>query len=388
MLRTRRTQTNTHYIMTKITQTHRKKFITSLIALGVLAGGFAVPRIVEAATYQQQIDALSAQNADTRGDLNQLGNEAASLQDAIARLNGEIANLQAQIIASEAKRVETVAKIAEAEAELARQKTSLGESLKAMYVDGQMSSLEQLATSKGLEEFADQEQYQLSAQNKIQRTLKTIKELQAKLATEKANLERMIANLQEMRGRVAAQQAEQARLLSLNQAQQSELDGQIKANNSKISNLRSLQAAENARLGGGGGGRGVPGGGGYPWGFVSYPSSQVDPWGMYKRECVSYTAWKVSSSGRYMPYWGGRGNAKQWDDNARAAGMKVTSTPSAQTVAVSNAGTWGHVMWVESVAGDGSIFVSDYNQQFDGNYRTYWISADKVAARGLVFIHF
>lgn len=365
-----------------------KRALAGLVVFGFVVGGFAVPRLVEAATYQQQIEALNNRNADSRGDLNQLGSEAANLQDAIARLNAEIASLQSQIAASEAKRVETIAKIAEAEVELARQKTSLGESLKAMYVDGQMSSLEQLATSKGLEEFADQEQYQLSAQNKIQRTLATIKELQAKLATEKVNLERMIANLQEMRQRVFAQQAEQARLLSLNQTQQAELDGQIKANSSKISQLRSLQAAENARLLGGGSGRGTPGGGGYPWGFVSYPSSQVDPWGMYKRECVSYTAWKVSNSGKYMPNWGGRGNAKQWDDNARAAGMNVSNTPSAQTVAVSNAGTWGHVMWVESVAGDGAIFVSDYNQQFDGNYRTYWISADKVAARGLVFIQF
>jgi surface antigen len=195
----------------------------------------------------------------------------------------------------------------------------------------------------------------------------------------------MIANLQEMRSRVAAQQAEVSRLLALNQAQQAELDSQIRANKSEIDKLRLRQEAENERLGGS---RGVPGGGGYPWGHVAYPSSLIDDWGMYKRECVSYTAWKVASAGRYMPYWGGRGNAKQWDDNARAAGMNVTSTPSPETVAVSNAGTWGHVMWVESVSGDGSIYVSDYNQQFDGNYRAYWISADVVAARGLVFIHF
>lgn len=383
---TRQHMTNTKYLKSK----KLKRIATGLLAAGVLVGAFVVPPIVQAATYQQQIDALNAQNSDKRGDLNNLGSEAANLQDAIARLNGEIANLQTQIAASEAKRLETVAKIAEAEAELARQKTSLGESLKAMYVDGQMSSLEQLATSKDLSEFADQEQYQLSAQNKIQKTLATIKSLQAKLATEKLNLERMIANLQDMRNRVAVQQAEQVRLLSLNQAQQSELDGQIKANSSKIANLRQQQAAENARLfaSSGGAGRGIPGGGGYPWGYVSYPSSQVDPWGMYKRECVSYTAWKVASSGKYMPYWGGRGNAKQWDDNARAAGMKVTTAPAAQTVAVSNAGTWGHVMWVESVSGDGSILVSDYNQQFDGNYRSYWISAGTVAARNLQFVHF
>ena len=89
-----------------------------------------------------------------------------------------------------------------------------------------------------------------------------------------------------------------------------------------------------------------------------------------------------------MPYWGGRGNANQWDDNARAAGIPVTSNPAPNTVAVSNGGTWGHVMWVEQVAGDGSIYVSDYNQQLDGNYRAYWIDADRLAGKGLVYIHF
>ncbi len=160
-----------------------------------------------------------------------------------------------------------------------------------------------------------------------------------------------------------------------------------------MTDLRSQQAAENARLFGDSESvpRGIPGGGGYPglWAFAPI-DKYLDNWGMYSRQCVSYTAWKVDASGREMPKWGklGKGNAKQWDDNARAAGIPTDSNPRVGDVAVSNAGTWGHVMWVESVAGDGAIFVSDYNQQFDGNYRSYWISADKVSARGLVFIHF
>ncbi len=109
---------------------------------------------------------------------------------------------------------------------------------------------------------------------------------------------------------------------------------------------------------------------------------------MYNRECVSWTAFKVYSSGRYMPYWGGIGNANQWDNNARAAGIPVDSNPRVGDVAVSHGGTYGHVMYVESVAGDGSIYVSDYNQQYDGLYREYWISAETVSKKSLVFIHF
>jgi peptidoglycan DL-endopeptidase CwlO len=365
------------------------KRMAILAVLGVSAAALAATPMVYAATLQEQINALSKEQSDKVSNKNQLGVTANSLQDAIGKLQAEIANLQTQIGTNEQKRDEVQAQITKAEADLAHQRTALGESLKAMYVDGSISSLEMLASSQDINDFVDQEQYQQSVQGQVQRTLTTIKDLKAKLDNDKATLERMIADLGDMRSKVAAQQAEQSRLLSLNQAQQAELDSQIKADGAKIADLRKQQAMENARLGGNKIPAGIPGGGGYPgaWAFAPIDSI-VDSWGMYNRECVSWTAYKVYSSGRYMPYWGGRGNANQWDDNARAAGIPVDGSPREGDVAVSNAGTWGHVMYVEAVGGDGSIYVSDYNQQFDGLYREYWISADTVRSRGLVFIHF
>ncbi len=121
----------------------------------------------------------------------------------------------------------------------------------------------------------------------------------------------------------------------------------------------------------------------YPWANVGFPNRSPDPWGMYKRQCVSYAAWKVYASGRYMPYWGGRGNAYQWDDNARVAGIPVDRTPRAGDVAVRNGGGYGHVMYVETVHEDGSITVSQYNRHFNGRY-----SIERLSTRGLVFIHF
>ena len=46
-------------------------------------------------------------------------------------------------------------------------------------------------------------------------------------------------------------------------------------------------------------------------------------------------------------------------------------------------GFYGHVMYVESVNGDGTITVSDYNLEWDGAYRTYTRSS-----AGLTFIYF
>lgn len=366
-----------------------KKRIAVFMTLGLSVIGLVASPAVFADRFQEQINELNQQNAVKQEGLNALGSQAASLQDQIAILQADIAALQNQIQANETKKAETLVKIAQAEAKLAENKQYLADSIKAMYVEDEMSSLEMLATSRDLNDFVDQKQYHSSVQDKVQETLVAIDLLKKQLDTEKTNLERMIADQIGMKARVAAQQAEQARLLSLNQAQQSELDGQIKANSAKVSDLRKQQAMENARLASGKIPAGVKGGGGYPgvWAFAPIDSI-VDSWGMYNRECVSWTAFKVASSGRYMPYWGGIGNANQWDDNARRAGIPVDGNPRVGDVAVSNSGYYGHVMYVEDVASDGSIYVSDYNQQYDGLYRTYWISGGTVAARGLVFIHF
>lgn len=378
---------NTHAHMRL--QKPRKKLVISSVVIGLIVGGVAVSPLVQAQTYQEQINALSAQNSDKQSNLGVLDDQAAGLQDTINKLQVQINALQSQIQINDAKRIDTVAQIAAAEAELTRQKGILSDDIKAMYIGGQMSSLEELATSQSLSEFADAQQYKIAVQHKIQAQLKSINDLKAKLATEKANLERMIADLNTMRNTVSTQQAEQARLLALNQQQQADLDNQIKANSAKIADLRRQQAIENARLFGNKIPAGIPGGGGYPgkWAFAPQDTI-IDSWGMYNRECVSWTAYKVYASGRYMPYWGGIGNANQWDDNARAAGIPVDSRPRQGDVAVSNSGAFGHVMYVEQTAGDGSIYVSDYNQQYDGLYREYWIAASTVSARGLVFIHF
>jgi surface antigen len=107
---------------------------------------------------------------------------------------------------------------------------------------------------------------------------------------------------------------------------------------------------------------------------------------MYNRECVSYTAWKVYSTYGYMPYWGGVGNANQWPGNAARAGIPTSSTPRVGSVAVWNVGYYGHVMWVEAVNADGSIWISQYNYDFNGRYSEMYVSAGM--ASNLTYIYF
>jgi surface antigen len=251
-----------------------------------------------------------------------------------------------------------------------------------MYLEGEISTLEMLASSKDLSEFVDQQQYRDSVQDKIKETLDKINALKVELKSKKDVVEGLLRDQQKMQGDLSASQAEQSRILSLNQAEQNSLDQQIRSNNSQIASLRAAQAAANARLGGRAE-AGDPGHGGYP-GYLdnAFQDSLIDPWGMYNRECVSYTAWKVFQTYGYMPYWGGHGNANQWPASARADGIATGSTPRAQSVAISMNGYYGHAMWVEGVSGN-TIRVSQYNYDLAGHY-----SEMNISASGLVFIYF
>lgn len=362
-----------------IYQTPKLKYTIVAVGIGLLL--LAVAPIARAVNYNAEINKLKQQNAATKSQQQGLAAAAGSLSEKITGLQTEIAALEGQIRDNRVKDAQLQAQIVQAEAELAEQKRVLGVNIKQMYVDDGMSTIEMLATSKSLGDFIDQKEYRNAVQKKITDTMARIDALKKQLDEQKAEVQRLLADQQAMQANLAAQKAEQDRLLSLNQQQQNELNQSMQANNAKIADLQRKQAIENARYNIGAVQKG--GTGGYPWYNAPWPNSIPDPWGMYKRQCVSYTAWKVANSGRYMPYWGGRGNAKLWDDNARAAGIPVDANPQVGDVAISNSGTYGHAMYVEAVHGDGTITISQYNASWDGDY-----SVAKRSTTGLVFIHF
>lgn len=355
------------------------------IALAGLIGSAAV---VHADQFDEQINALRAQNSAAQGVLNGLASQASSYQDAIGQLQAQVNAVSAQIAANEAEQAAVQGKINEAQARIDQQKAYLREDIRAMYVDGNLSTIEELATSKNLSEYVDKQTYRTRVQNKIDSGIKEIAALQAELQKQKSQLDQLLASQKQQQAQIASAKAQQQELLSYNEGQQAAYNNQISSNSSKIADLRRQQAILNARYNIGDF-HGSAGNGGYPDRWANAPQdSMIDSWGMYNRECVSYTAFKVHQdyiSGRNshdMPWWGGRGNANQWDDNARAAGIPVDSNPTVGSIAVSNAGFYGHVMYVAAVNGN-QIYIQQYNASLTGQYSEGW-----RYATGLVFIHF
>ena len=116
--------------------------------------------------------------------------------------------------------------------------------------------------------------------------------------------------------------------------------------------------------------------------YGNYIPANLDPWGMYYRECTSFVAWCLQSRNGYTFNRAGKSwNANLWGGNARSMGFTVDMNPQVGSVAWWDAGF--HVAWVREVSGD-SVFIEEYNYGYNGTYHERWISKNSVSG----YIHF
>jgi surface antigen len=351
--------------------------IGSLLAAGTIIGG-----TVKADQIDAQINALQQQNSGLQVQADSLAATASSYQEAINALSAQIQSLQQNIVNTQNQIDELQKQIEQAQADLDREKQILGENIRTMYLEGDISTLEILASSKDLSDYVKKQEYRSSVSNKIKDSVDKINALKAQLTKQQREQQSLLADLQSQENQKQAEENQQAQMLAYTEAQKASYDQQISSNNSQISTLRAQQAALNRKLGGVPT-AGDPGHGGYPSAWSNAPQdSMLDNWGMYNRECVSYTAWKVYQTYGYMPYWGGRGNANEWPGDAQAAGIPIGTVPKVHSVAIWNVGAFGHAMWVEGVSGN-TIYVSQYNYDYTGHY-----SEMSISASGLTYIYF
>gem|GEM_PF-549136 len=354
-----------------------------IVAMALLAVGATLPR-VQANQFDEQIRALQQQNAQNRSVVARLQDEATSYQNAINKLQAQISTLQAQIDANTKEQERLQNEIIIAETELAKQKRLLGENIKAMYLEGQISTLEMLASSKDLSEFVDKQQYRNAVKDKIKTTLDKVTALKLELKTKKEGVDQLLEQQQNQQTQLAESRSEQSNLLGYNQNQQTEFNQKTKDNQSKINALIASQRRANFNPDGGYYFLRFPGSvsgfnpDNYPYrnaGFGMSPgpgcidNDGPDSWGYCTRQCVSYTAWAVIASGRSAPMY--YGNAKDWVAAAYTRGIPVYRTPEPGDIAVSTAGYWGHSMYVQSVSGN-TFSTSEYNTYLTGqlSYQT------------------
>jgi len=125
----------------------------------------------------------------------------------------------------------------------------------------------------------------------------------------------------------------------------------------------------------------------YPW-----PSAATDndggglsPLGYYYRECVDFVAWRLnrdagSTGDPWTWKWGnltpGGGSASSWKNQWDRHGWATSDTPVVGAVAWF---TYNHVAYVQSIPGDGTVVLEEYNWLGSHAYHTRTVSIGSVA---------
>jgi len=364
--------------------------VTTRFTLGLISLVLAVAMPIQmtqkvfADQYDDKIAALQQDIAKYQKEAARLNSEAATLQSALGQLANQKAAIQTQIDISQAKYDQLLIQIAETKQKIKDNKDALGVTIANMYVDGNITPIEMLASSKNISDYLDKQEYQTSIRDQLSSTITKVKDLKVQLDKQQVDVGKVLADQKSQRETLVAKENEQQYLLNKTQGQEANYQQLISDSQAAIDEAKATQILINARFNGNGGFTLVDSGtlGDYPWNSSNCPmwgylstvgadGNGGDGHGYGCRQCASYVAWRFAKETNLYPSWG---NAVNFTASAVAAGF-TEGAARAGSIAVMDPGkagqSYGHVAWVEAVTGDGKIMVSQYNYDYGQGYGMY-----------------
>ncbi|MBR3131349.1 CHAP domain-containing protein [Candidatus Saccharibacteria bacterium] len=326
----------------------------------------------------------AAREAEARQKANEAAAAARDLEQVVQGLELEIYALEAKIKSNEAIAADLAVKIQINEEKLSAQKSALASLLVSNYFDAEPETIMILAGSSSISDLTERQARAETVKQQINLSAKNIKAVKEELENEKGEVDRLVVDQNNQKEVIKQKRAERNKLITQYRDNAESYTAEAEAARIEKARLIAQETAANNSSGYVGNGSNT-----YPW-QGECPAHNLwwqDQWG-YVCQCVHYAGYKAYEFwGADISYWG---NAYSWDESAVARGYVVDRNPAPFTVAVSNYGAWGHVMWVESVNSDGSINISEYNNPYssasglEGDYGF----RSGVSTAGLVFIHF
>ncbi|MDR2524096.1 MAG: CHAP domain-containing protein [Candidatus Nomurabacteria bacterium] len=302
----------------------------------------------------------AADEAKARSDQEKAAAEKGSYQAEVNRLAAEVSAIQAEIRKNEEEIVELSNRIDNTAKKIERLKESLKKAIVKIYLNNDVSEFEILASSNSVVDFTTKTTNQEIIQGKVKQLAAEAKAAKEELERQKTEVEGRKANNELDRARVATKQSEQQTFVNewkgREDAYADAADGSKAIKEEEMEKQRQIIQSQQ----GGGGYSGDPSKGGYPFADqCPWNGDGFDhKWG-YVCECVSYAGWKVyeRTNGVVDPnFWG---NASNW--YGRYGTVGAGTSPQPNSVAVTTAGYYGHVAWVEWLNPNGTIHISQYN---------------------------
>lgn len=322
---------------------------------------------------------------------------ASAYQAKVSELSSEIAGKEAEIAETEAEVKVLKKQIEVTEARLIEEQEALAQLLVNMHFDSDAEPIKILAGASSISDLAEKAAREEVVKEQISASATKVKETKEELESSKTEVEELLGQQQSAREALMAKRTEQQELVAKYENDAEAYNEVAKAaQEAQLAAVKQEMEAHPERYGG----SAYTGANTYPW-QADCPGRQ-DAYGTTVNgyyigglvcECVSYTGWKAYEAYGLVLAWG---NAYNWDDRARAAGYVVDRTPAAGTIGQIDGGAYGHVFWVESVNGDGSINVTEYNnayatQLYSGKFRYGDFGARTISAgeaKTYNYIHF
>lgn len=175
---------------------------------------------------------FAVSEADLRGKANKVQSElnegkdklheaevvANSFEEKVNQLQAEISSIQGQITTTSTNIANTQAELERTQAELDRQEGIMGESLRALYKQGRVSTVELLASSDSFTEFVNGQEYLERVKLSVQESAKKVAKLKDKLVIQKQELNELLELQVGQKRVVEAKKIEQDKLLADAQA--------------------------------------------------------------------------------------------------------------------------------------------------------------------------
>ena len=383
----------------------KKKFLIIVLVLGVFLNIFSSFSHVGAISKACQNSAACREAVEKEKQATENAARAASSANAyqarVNELTAEIAGKEAEIVQTEVEIKELKKQIAIKEAKLLEEQDALAELLINMHFESDSEPIRILAGANSISDLAEKTARSEVVKEQISISATAVKQAKEKLEADKAEVETLLEQQKSARESLLAKRSEQQNLVA-----KYENDAEAYAEEAKAAQIaqREAEKAEQEAHPELYRGSAYSGANTYPW-QADCPGRQdayltywEDAYGWHKIggyvcECVSYAGWKAYEYAGVAIGWG---NAYSWDDGARAAGYVVNKTPAPNTIGQVDGYPYGHVFWVESVNGDGSINVTEYNNAYAtylysgsmhyGDFGARTISADEVWQYN--YIHF
>ena len=338
-----------------------------------------------------ECEAAKANMQQNQSAANDYINKANSVSETISQLDSEISSLNSQIATNEAKIAELNTAIKQNEAKLAEDQAALVELLISMHFNSDSEPISVLAGSQSISDFAEKQAREEVAKQEVAAASERVKQIKDDLNNQKNEVEIALAASEEQRNLVAIKRSDQKALKSQYESSASEASALASYWENQLKLLAWTPPSNTV----GSGSRTWGANNTYPYRY-NCPQDNVmyTAYGGAVCQCTSYASYKAYEKFGISNTWGGHAYSYIYASGYTVPGTGFTTyvdqSPAPNTIAVQLGGAYGHVMWVESVNGDGSINVTEYNVNWPGIgcYIGDFCSRSNVGSAGTYFVHF